>query len=113
MRTFASLSGAQRPHLLTTTKLRKHVASLAQVLALKEHEMDLLAIFLGLDLRVHSEFYRMPLDVLQVVRFSKVFLACEEGRISEFAGKGLSEITMDDDEVVYLNDADEDYSSDD
>ena len=49
MRKFASLFGAQRPHLLTTTKLRKHVASLAQVLALKEHEMDLLAIFL----RVH------------------------------------------------------------
>ena len=55
----------------------------------------------------------MPLDVLQVARFSKVFLAREEGRISEFAGKGLSEITMDDDEVVYLDDADEDYSTDD
>ena len=112
MRKFASLSGAQRPHLLTTTKLRKHVASLAQVLALKENEMDMLASFLGHDLRVHREFYRMPLDVLQVARVSKVFLACEEGRISEFAGKGLSEITMDDDEIVYLEDADEDDSSD-
>ena len=108
LRKYASLCGAQRPHLLTTTRLRKHVASLAQVLALKEHEMDMLASFMGHDLRIHREFYRMPLDVLQVAKVSKVFLACEEGRINEFAGKCLSDINLDSNEVVYLEDSDDD-----
>ena len=94
--------------MLTTTRLRKHVASLAQVLALKEHEMDMLASFMGHDLRIHREFYRMPLDIHQVARFSKEFLACEEGRINEFAGKCLSDINLDRNEVVYLEDSDDD-----
>ena len=108
LRKYASLCGAQRPHPLTTTRLRKHVASLAQVLALKEHEMDMLASFMGHDLRIHREFYRMPLDVFQVAKVSKVFLACEEGRINEFAGKCLSDINLDSNEVVYLEDSDDD-----
>ncbi len=78
------------------------------MLALKEHEMDMLASFMGHDLRIHREFYRMPLDVLQVARVSKVFFACEEGRINEFAGKCLSDINLDSNEVVYLEDSDDD-----
>ena len=108
LRKYTSLCGAQRPHLLTTTRLRKHVASLAQVLALREHEMDMVASFMGHDLRIHRAFYRMPLDVLQVAIVSKVFLACEEGRINEFAGKCLSDINLDSNEVAYLEDSDDD-----
>ena len=78
------------------------------MLALKEHEMDRLASVMGHDLRIHREFYRMPLDVLQVARVSKVFFACEEGRINEFAGKCLSDINLDSNEVVYLEDSDDD-----
>ena len=88
MQNSASLLGTQQPHLLTTTRLCKHVASLAQVLALKEHNMDkldMLTIFLGHKLRVYREFYRMPFDVCQVARVSKLFLTCEEGQTSEFA----------------------------
>ena len=50
----------------------------------------------------------MPLDIHQVARFSKEFLACEEGRINEFAGKCLSDINLDRNEVVYLEDSDDD-----
>jgi len=70
---------------VTTTRLCKHVARLAQVFALKEHNMDMLTIFLGHKLRVYREFYPMPFDVRQVARVSKLFLTCKEGQTSEFA----------------------------
>ena len=77
--------GASKPHLLTSTRLRKHVATTTQVLGLKEHEMDMLANFLGHDIIIHTKFYRMPLDVLQIARVSKVFLAAERGHSSRCA----------------------------
>jgi len=53
--------------------LRKHVTTISQVLNLKENELDidLLAQFMGHD-RVHREFYRLPLDVLQTAEVAKI-----------------------------------------
>jgi len=55
-------SGAKTPHLLTSTNLRKHIASTVQVLSLREHELDALGKFLGHDIRIHTQIYRMPSD---------------------------------------------------
>jgi len=54
--------------------LRKHVTTISQVLNLKENELDvdLLAQFMGHDIRVHREFYRLPLDVLQTAEVAKI-----------------------------------------
>jgi len=100
LRKFAVQCNAKRPASLTSTNLRKSVACMAQVLSLKEHEMESLASFMGHDIRVHTQFYRLPLDVVQVARVAKIFLAAEQGRISEYAGKQLSEISIDDKEQV-------------
>ena len=89
MRRFAAECGASKAHLLTPTRLRKHVATMARVLGLKEHEVDMLVNFLGHDIKIHTEFYRMPLDVLQIARVSKVFMAAERGYIARYSGKGL------------------------
>ena len=43
---------AEKPELLTSTALRKHVAILSQVLNLKDQELDILARFLGHDIRI-------------------------------------------------------------
>ena len=52
LRKYAGLSEASKPQLLTSTNLRKHVASLAQVLSLQPHELDSIATFLGHDICV-------------------------------------------------------------
>ena len=96
MRKFATECKAKQPHLLTSTKLRKHVASLAQVLSLQPNELDSLATFMGHDLRVHTQYYRLPFDIMQIARISKIFIAADKGRIGEFAGKELKDITVDD-----------------
>lgn len=43
LRKYAAASGAKRPETLTSTQLRKHVATLSQIMNLKDHELDQLA----------------------------------------------------------------------
>lgn len=60
LRKLSSQCEAEYPERLRSTNLRKHVATMCQVLNMKENEMDLLAQFMGHDIRVHRQFYRLP-----------------------------------------------------
>lgn len=66
LRDFAKACGAKQPDTLTSTGFRKHVATMSQMLNLKDNEPDVLATFLGHDIRIHREFYRLPQDTIQV-----------------------------------------------
>ncbi|KAK7909429.1 hypothetical protein WMY93_014113 [Mugilogobius chulae] len=95
LRHFAKMCGAKNPESLTSTKLRKQTATLSQVLNLSNTELDQLADFLGHDVRVHRQFYRLPEGTLQLAKVSKILMALEQGRMAEFKGKGLDDITID------------------
>ena len=69
--------------------------TLSTVLNMTDTEMDQLANFLGHDIRIHREFYRLPEKTLQLAKISKVLMALEQGRLSEFQGKNLDEISID------------------
>lgn len=97
LRDFARACGAKCPRSLTSTKLRKHAATLSTVLNMTNTEMDQLATFLGHDIRIHREFYRLPEKTLQLAKISKVLMALENGRLAEFHGKNLDEIQIDPD----------------
>lgn len=77
---------------MSSTKLRRQVATLSRVLNLNDMEEELLADFLGHDIRVHRKFYRLPEGTLQFAKISKVVMACEQGRLAEFKRKSLDEI---------------------
>ncbi|KAL1268690.1 hypothetical protein QQF64_034053 [Cirrhinus molitorella] len=62
-----------------------------------EHREEQLANFLGHDIRIHREFYRLPEKTLQLAKISKVLMALEQGRLAEFHGKNLDEIGIDPD----------------
>lgn len=102
-RMFAKQCGAQYPNALTSTRLRKQVATLSTVLNLKENEMDQLATFLGHDIRVHREFYRLPESTLQLAKVSKLLIAMEKGKLSDLQGKGLDDIEINPEGNNYLN----------
>ena len=56
----------------------------------------------------------MPLDLMQIARVSKIFLAADTGRITEFSGKSLADITIDgNEEVTIESDNDDDDNEDD
>ncbi|XP_076008551.1 uncharacterized protein LOC143002364 [Genypterus blacodes] len=94
IRELAKNCGAEKPEALSSTKLRRQVATLSRVLNLNDTEQDLLADFLGHDIRVHRKFYRLPEGTLQLAKISKVLMACEQGRLAEFKGKSLDQISI-------------------
>lgn len=69
---------------ITTTSLRKEAATLSAVCGLPDTQVDQLANFLGHDIKVHREYYRLPESTLQkatVGRFLRNIERNEEGSI--------------------------------
>lgn len=102
LRYFAKACGAKNPESLTSTKLRKQTGTLSQVLNLTNTELDQLADFLGHDIRVHRQFYRLPEGTLQLAKISKLLMALEQGRLAEFKGKTLDDISIDPEGKIFF-----------
>ncbi|XP_032365342.1 uncharacterized protein LOC116680314 isoform X3 [Etheostoma spectabile] len=101
LRQLADECGAKRPEYLRSTQLRKDIATTSQILNLKSNELDQLADFMGHDISVHRQFYRLSEPTIQSAKISKLLLALEKGKMHELKGKSLDEIedvTDDDDE---------------
>ena len=64
------------------------------MLNMKENELDQLAGFLGHDIQIHREFYRLPESTLELAKVSKILIAMEKGRLPELQGKGLDDIII-------------------
>ncbi|XP_032423904.1 uncharacterized protein LOC116723252 [Xiphophorus hellerii] len=92
LRRFAESCGAKLPQNLTSTKLRKHLATVSQLLNLQTHELDQLATFMGHDIEVHREFYRLPEETIQMAKVSRLLFALQGG-MGKFKGKSLEDIT--------------------
>ncbi|KAH3885609.1 hypothetical protein DPMN_009604 [Dreissena polymorpha] len=59
LRKFRSTLNLSAGEGLTSTRLRKHVATVSQVLNLRL-DLEVMADFLGHDIDVHRSFYRLP-----------------------------------------------------
>ena len=82
------------PDCVTGTKLRKYIATISQVLALKETEVDWLARHLGHDIRVHREYYRLHESTIEIAKVSKLLLAVDSGSTEKWIGKSLEDIDI-------------------
>ncbi|CAI6353841.1 unnamed protein product [Macrosiphum euphorbiae] len=91
LRKSADACGASDPEQLRSTKLRKHIATMSQLLNLSNSDREQLANFMGHDLAIHNEYYRLPDETLQISRVSKILLAMESGKLHELKGKSLEE----------------------
>ncbi|KAL3999238.1 PRA1 family protein 2 [Sarotherodon galilaeus] len=110
LRVHAHQCGAKQPEYLRSTQLRKHVATLSQVLNLKNNELDQVADFLGHDIRVHCKFYRLPVPTTQLAKISKLLLTLEKRHLSQIQGKSLDEIEIED-EIALSDDETKDSES--
>lgn len=113
IRKFANECGAKNPENLTSTRLRKQVATVAQLLNLTENDMNQLSTFLGHSKDVHKSFYRLPESTFQVAKICKVLLMMEKGRGEEFRGKNLDEININIDSLISDEENDGNLSKDD
>ena len=96
LRKYAEESKASNPELLRSTKLRKHVATLCQLLDLDNQELEQVARFMGHDIRVHCDYYRQTDKTFQVAKIGKLLFAMEHGAGS-LKGKNLKTL----DSVVF------------
>ena len=96
IRKFCNLAKLQNPASINSTKLRKQLATLAQVLNLSEASQDILATFQGHNIRVHREFYRLPESTLQVAKVTKLLHSINCGTINKFKGMDFDEIDFAD-----------------
>ncbi|XP_067352979.1 uncharacterized protein [Channa argus] len=96
LRKYAEKSKVSHPELLRSTKLRKHVATLCQLLDLDNQELEQVARFMGHDIRVHCEYYRQTDKTFQVAKIGKLLFAMEHGAQS-LKGKSLKTL----DSVVF------------
>lgn len=83
------------PKEITSTKLRKHIATLSQLLNLKDQELEIIATFLCHDIKVHWEYYRLPEGTLQIAKCGKQLMLMEEWEINDFARKTLDGIELE------------------
>jgi hypothetical protein len=85
----------ERPAALTSTKLSKYVATVAQVASLTETDVDWLARHLGHDIRIHCDFYMLHNSAIELAKVSKLLLTVDSGELNRLKGKPLKEIDMD------------------
>ncbi|XP_063226925.1 uncharacterized protein LOC134533339 isoform X1 [Bacillus rossius redtenbacheri] len=100
LRKMAVASGAQNPSSLTSTKLRKHVATMTQLLNLRTHELDALATFMGHDIRVHRQYYRLQDDAMELAKVSKLLINLDKGKLSLMKNRNLDELVVASDESL-------------
>lgn len=53
-----------------------------------------MARYLGHNIRIHDDFYRLKLDTLQIAKVSKLLFAVQQGRIGDYIGMDLDEIDV-------------------
>ena len=82
------------PTNIPSTKLRKYIATISQVLSLKETEVDWLARHFGHDIRIHRDFYRLHESTIETAKVSKLLLTVDQGETRKFTGKTLAEIDL-------------------
>lgn len=100
IRRYSKEAGLKNPNSVNSTKLRKQLATLAQVLNLSETSQDILATFQGHNIRVHREFYRLPESALQVAKVSKLLHSINNGTIEKYRGMDFDAINFPDQGIL-------------
>ena len=72
-------AGVSNLSVFTFITLRKHVATLTQSFEISKLHEDMLASFLGHDIRVHRSFYRRAIDIVEKAKVAKILFAANKG----------------------------------
>lgn len=87
--------GVTRAKSITATLLRKHLATITQLLQFSNNDMEQLSKFMGHTLKTHCNVYRMSDNIYQTAKVSKLLLLMMEGGAENFKGKRLDEIDIE------------------
>ena len=94
------VSDLKCPERIRSTELRKYCATVTQIADLSENDLRWLADHMGHDLSVHREYYRLRESTVELTKVSRLLLAIDEGNMSKFTGKKLSDITVEGESIT-------------
>ena len=97
----------EKPKLIKSTKLRKHVATVAQVMCLNPGEIGNLSNHMGHSESVHKEFYRQTESVIETTQMVKLLQLVNNGKITRYKGKTLKDVAIEDIITAVTNEANE------
>nr|CAI5841642.1 unnamed protein product [Callosobruchus analis] len=103
---FAKKADLQYPNQISSNRLRKQIATVMQILNLSSEEMAQFAQFMGHTEKTHDDFYKLPQDVYQTAKVSKLLLLMETGA-EKYKGKALKDIDIDPTNEIAIEDIDE------
>jgi len=72
IRRVSFLAGLEFPERVTSTRLRKYMATVSQIFELSPTEVDWLARHLGHDINVHRQYYRLHDSSVELAKISKL-----------------------------------------
>ncbi|XP_039289334.1 uncharacterized protein LOC120352517 [Nilaparvata lugens] len=93
LRAMATKCGASKPENLTSTRLRKHIATFSRILNLSEKDMEQITQHMGHSESVHRQFYRLPDSTLELAKMTKLLLTFEKGNLTP--GQKLDDMVPD------------------
>lgn len=91
----AKKCGVENPKSISATRLRKHLATVTQLLEFSKSDLEQLSKFMGHTLKTHCDFYRLSDNMYQTAKISKLLLLASEGGLEKYKGKHLDEIDID------------------
>lgn len=92
---WAEKCGVDQPKSISATKLRKHLATITQLLHFTEKDLEQLSQFMGHTLKTHCNVYRLSDNIYQTAKVSKLLLLMTEGSVEQYKGKTLDDIDID------------------
>ncbi|XP_063902554.1 uncharacterized protein LOC135122286 isoform X2 [Zophobas morio] len=92
LRDYSEKCGAEEPHLLRSTYLRKQVATLSQLLTMNDNEIGQIAKLMGHSQKVHEQVYRQDELLFQLTGWAKFLTIVDGEELFSYRGKSLDEI---------------------
>ena len=86
----------QKPQLIKSTQLRKHVSTIAQILVLNEGELSHMSNHMGHSKEIHKTFYRLQESTVEKTHITKLLQLVNTGNIAKYKGKTLNDINLED-----------------
>ncbi|XP_055958464.1 formin-2-like isoform X1 [Patella vulgata] len=84
------------PQLITSTNLRKYMATVTQVFDLKPNEMNWVLDHLGHSMDVHKIHYRASSEILEKTQIAKLLLLQDSNQIGKYKNMSLKDIQIED-----------------
>ena len=86
----------EKPLRIRSTILRKHVATVAQILVMNESDLGDLSNHMGHSNAVHKRFYKQSESMVGKTKIAKMLEVINQGTIGKYKGKKLEDVTLKD-----------------